>query len=261
MLARLESRFGRYAISDIIRYIIMLNALVYVLQLISPGYTAALELHPDQVYAGEIWRIFTWIFIPRAMSPIWMLFALLFFWFLGDLIESAWSSFQVNAFYISGWFLTTVGVFLFPQSGISSSANEFLNLTILFAAATLQPNYQILLFFIIPLKLKWLGLFSGVLSLLLFIGASISGKICIFLSFANYFIFFGPSFFRQQVENRTQAQRRARFEAAMEGSDTLHRCVVCGRTEISHPDLEFRVRVDGKEYCLEHLNTPDKKEE
>jgi len=258
MIEKLEKRFGRFAIPGIIRYVVFFNALVYVLQLVAPGYTASLALLPELVWSGEVWRLFTWVFLPRTLSPIWIFFALLFLWFLGDMLESSWNSFRVTLFYVCGWFLTTLAAMLLPGAGLGPGANIFLNLTVLFAVATLQPNYQILFFFVIPLKLKWLGIISAIFPLLLFFSLPPGGKVALVLSFANYLLFFGPPFFREWKLSQQTQSRRARFEASMAESDTVHRCAECGITEVSNPDAEFRVSADGKEYCLQHLPEKNK---
>jgi membrane associated rhomboid family serine protease len=257
MIDQLEKRFGRYGIPGLIRYVVLFNALVYVLQLVAPGYVSALALIPELVWSGEVWRLFTWVFLPRTLSPIWIFFALLFLWFLGDMLEASWNSFRVTLFYVSGWFLTTLGCMLLPGAGLGPGANLFLNLTVLFAVATLQPNYQILLFFIIPLKLKWLGIISAIFPLLLFFSMPLGGKIALILSFANYLLFFGPPFLREWKLSKKNQSRRERFQASMQELDTVHRCHNCGITEVSNPDADFRVSADGHEYCIEHL--PEKK--
>jgi hypothetical protein len=183
---------------------------------------------------------------------------LLFLWFLGDLMEASWTSFRVNLFYLSGWFFTTLGAMLIPGAGLAAGANLFLNLTVLFAAATLQPNYQILLFFILPVKLKWLGWFSAIAPVLMFLGSPLGGKIAILLSMANYLMFFGPGLIRDLRQQKSTSQRRARFEDALAATEAMHTCSVCGRTDESHPDLEFRVSSDGNEYCLDHLPSKQK---
>lgn len=257
MLDHLDSRFGRYAIPGLIRYVVLFNALVYVLQLLAPGYLNLLQLDVAAVYSGEVWRLFTWIFVPRTTSTLWILFALLFLWFLGDLLEASWTAFRVNLFYLSGWFFCTVAALVLPGSNLEPGANFFLNLTVLLAAATLQPNYQILFFFVIPLKLKWLAWISLLAPVLLFLGSSPAGQGAIAMSLANYALFFGPAYFRERKTQHVVAARRARFEPAATADETLHRCVVCGRTEESAPDLEFRVARDGREYCSEHLSSAD----
>lgn len=253
MLDRLETRFGRFAIPGLIRYVVLFNALVYVLQLLAPGYLSLLELDPARIFSGEVWRLFTWLFVPRTTSTFWILFALLFLWFLGDLLEASWSPFRINLFYLSGWFFCTLGALFLPGANLGPGANFFLNLTVLLAAATLQPNYQILFFFFLPLKLKWLAWISLLAPALLFLGSSPAGQGAILLSLANYVLFFAPGFFLAKRQQHRVTARRARFAVQAAAVETLHRCVTCGRTEESSPELEFRVARDGQEYCLEHL--------
>lgn len=253
MIDRLEPRFGRYALPGLIRYIVLFNALVYVLQLLAPGYLELLTLEPARVFAGEVWRLVTWIFLPRTTSTLWILFALLFLWFLGDLLESSWGAFRVNLFYLSGWFFCTAAALFLPGANLGPGANFFLNLTVLLAAATVQPNYQILVFFILPLKLKWLAWISLLVPALLFAGSAPAGQAAIALSLFNYLLFFGPAFLRDQKQARRTSTRREKFTRATALEDTLHRCAVCGCTELSAPEAEFRVAQNGEEYCLPHL--------
>lgn len=261
IIEKMERRFGGYAVAGLIRYIVLFNGLVYVLQLLVPGFDQFLLLRPDLVMSGQVWRLFTWVFLPETMSPIWILFALLFLWFLGDLLEESWGSFRVNLFYLSGWFFTTVAGMLLPGSGLGAGANVFLNLSILFAAATMQPAYQVMLFFVIPLQLKWLAILSAVLLGLSALGMPLESKAAVLLSFANYFLFFGPEFVRGKREQGRQSARREKFLSGLAEVESLHRCSVCGRTEVSDPDLEFRVRADGTEFCLEHLAGKGMKDE
>jgi len=251
LLDRLEKHLGRYAIPNLIRYVVVFNALVYVLQLSAPGYPAFLELSREAVLNGEVWRLITWIFVPHALSPLFMLIALLFLWFLGEGLESMLGSFRVNVFYLTGMVGCTAAAMVF---GGGPSANAFLNLSILFAFATLQPNYTILLFFILPLKIKWLALFSLVMLLLGFVSMPLAGKAAVIVSLANYLLYFGPAFVRQRAEAAKTAGRRSKFEAGLRAeSEPMYRCAVCARTELSHPELDFRVAADGNEYCSEHL--------
>ncbi len=249
----MEVRLGRHAIPGLIRYVVLFNALVFGLQLVSPGFLSVLALDPARVVSGEVWRLFTWIFIPGTTDPLWILFSLLFLWFLGELLEASWTSFRVNLFYLTGWFLATFAAMFLPGANMGPGANLFLNLSILLAVATLQPNYQILLFFILPVKIKWIAWFSLLLPLLLFGAASPAGKAAIFLSLANYLLFFAPGFFMGRVQRAKTASRKARFDASKLQDEPLHSCSICGRTDESHPDLEFRVAADGNEYCTDHL--------
>jgi membrane associated rhomboid family serine protease len=254
-LEKWERKVGHWSIPHLIRYVVGFNALVYLLQISAPGYTQLLELSRPEIMNGEVWRLFTWIFIPRTMSPLFMLIALYFLWFLGEGLETMWGSFRVNLFYFTGMFGCTLAAMIF---GGGSAANTFLNLSILFAFATLQPNYTILLFFVLPLKIKWLAWFSFGLVVLTFLGSPLGGKMLILVSLANYLLFFGPAFVKNRIDGAANARRLAAFRAANQPDSTLHSCRSCGRTEVSDPDLDFRVAADGEEYCIDHLPSREK---
>lgn len=246
---KLEARFGKYAIPGLIRYVVLLNGLVFLLQVAAPGYIDMLILSRELIFQGQIWRLVTWIFIPATMSPLFLLIALYFLWFLGEGLEQMWGAFRLNLFYFTGMLGCTISAMLFDSG---AGANSFLNLSILFAFATLQPNYQILLFLILPVKIKWLAWVSLGLVVLGFLTLPVAGKAAIVVSLANYLLFFGPEFVRNRARASANAARLARFQAAMREDETLHRCNVCGRTEVTNPELDFRVSADGNEYCAEH---------
>lgn len=249
-LDRLERHLGRFAISGLIRYVVALNALVYILLQFNPGYANLLALDPALVLQGQVWRLVTWIFLPTTTSLLWIFFYLMFTWWVGDSLEATWGTFRLNLYYLLGMAGSTLAAFLFGGSG----GNFLLNISLLLAIATVAPNMEILFFFF-PLKLKWVALLSLVYPWgLLFLGGAFGTKMVILVCLLNYFLFFGPAFLRQLRENRRTGARRARFEAAkIPASASLHRCEICGITEISHPDADFRVAEDGHEYCTAHL--------
>lgn len=250
-----EKRLSRWAVPGSVRYLVLLNALVYLLELMVPNYTAFLALVPELVMQGEVWRVFSWVFLPREMSPIWVLFALLFLWFLGDILESAWGAVRVNGFLILGWLGNTVAAFLFPEAGLAGAANLFLQLSLLFGACVAAPDYEILLFFVLPLRLKWIGIFSAALPVLLFLRFSWDGRLALMMGFLNLWVYWLYEIYSKSREN----PRRwgLSLPRRKEEEEALHCCCVCKRTEKTNPELEFRVSADGQEYCMEHL--PGKK--
>ena len=250
LLNTLEKHLGRFAIPGLIRYVVALNALVFLLGLAVPSYVDQLTLNPAAIAAGQVWRLVSWIFIPTASSLLFVLFYLMFTWWMGDLIESAWGAFRLNVYYLTGFLGCTAAALLFGQS----LANIALNSSLLFAAGTLAPELQVLLFGIIPLRLKWIAGFSAVLLGLGLVTGDWGARAAIVVCFSNYLLFFGPTFFRHTAEARKIAARRARFEIAKApAAETLHRCEACGRTEVSNPELDFRVSANGHEYCTAHL--------
>jgi len=249
VLQVIEKRLGRFAVPGLIRYVVALNALVFLLIKLQPAYGYMLVLDPAAVLRGEVWRLVTWIFIPTTFSFIWIIFYLMFTWWLGDLLESAWGAFRLTLYYFIGYLGCTLTAFFFGQS----LANVALNASLLFAVATLMPDLQIMLFLVVPVKIKWVALFSAGLFLFAAVGSNWAGRAAVFVTFVNYLIFFGPIFFKNTAEARKVAARRAQFQSAKIVTDTLHRCHTCNRTEISNPELDFRVATDGHEYCTAHL--------
>ena len=249
LLDRLEKSLGRFAIPGLIRYVVAFNALVFLIVTFEPGYEAVLELDRSAILRGEVWRLVTWIFIPETTRILWIIFYLLFTWWIGDMLESSWGAFRLNAYYLLGMLLCIASALFFGVSG----GNFFLNLSLFLAVATLAPNFEILLFLILPVKMKWVALFSLLLPALYLVFGPLSAKMMVIMCLGNYLLFFGPAFLRNRMDQRQTANRRARFQSASKSSESLHRCETCGATEISHPDAEFRVTATGQEFCLDHL--------
>ena len=249
ILDRLEKTLGRFAIPGLIRYVVALNALVFILLTLQPDYIQALQLDPIAFRNGEIWRAVTWIFIPETMSFFWILFYLIFTWWLGDMLEESWGAFRLNAYYFLGMAFCIVSALLFGAAG----GNFFLNLSLFLAAATLAPNFEILLFMIIPVKMKWVALFSLIVPAGYLLFGPLDMKMMVVMCLGNYLLFFAPAFLKNRAESVRAGERRKRFEKALHSEQTIHICEVCKITEVSNPDAEFRVSADGREYCTEHL--------
>ena len=250
VLDSLEKRFGRFAIPGLIRIVAGFNALVFVLARISPDFVRMLELNRHAVLRGEVWRLVTYIFIPQTDSPIWILFILLFLWYIGEGLERAWGAFRLNLFYLVGMIGTTVAAFFFG----SNFSNSMLNASLFFAFANFYPDEVIYIFFILPAKVKWLAWVSAALLLFGFVTSPMSYRMALVAAFANYFIFFGPEMVRAARNRQQVAGRRRRFEEkSRPENEALHHCATCGATEVTNPNLEFRVSRDGEEYCLAHL--------
>jgi hypothetical protein len=249
LLDWLERHLSRLAIPRLIRYVVALNALVFILLTLDPKYISALVLDREAILQGQVWRLVSWIFIPDTLSPIWVIFYLMVVWWTGELLEGAWGTFRLNAYYFLGMFFCVASALIFGASG----GNMFLNLSLFLAVATLAPNMEILFLLVIPLKLKWVALISLLWPAYILVTGSLPVKMIVIMCLGNYLIFFGPSLLRRSRENRQTMRRGARFEATKDSSPTLHRCEACGITEVTDPHADFRVANDGKEYCTRHL--------
>ena len=257
----LERRFGRFAIPGLVRVIVGLNVLVFLLGLLSPAFLTWLDLDPDAVFRGQVWRLVTYLFIPNYGSIFSAAFgqpgtaldvacSLAFLWMVGESLEEVWGAFRLNLFYLIGMVGTTVAALLFG----AQFSNGMLNLSLLFAYAWHFPNVRILFFFVLPVLVKWLAWFFAVMLLWQFVGTgSMAYRMAMIASLANFLIFFGP-----EIVARAFAPLRGRglgqAPAAAPAGEPLHQCVVCQRSDLSHPELEFRVGRDGNDYCMEHLS-------
>jgi hypothetical protein len=249
LLDWLERHLSRFAIPRLIRYVVALNALVFILLTLDPKYVSVLVLDRDAILQGQVWRLVSWIFIPDTLSPIWVIFYLMVVWWTGELLEGTWGTFRLNAYYFLGMFFCVASALIFGASG----GNMFLNLSLFLAVATLAPNMEILFLLVIPLKLKWVALISLLWPAYILVTGSLPVKMIVIMCLGNYLIFFGPSLIKRSRENRQTLQRRSKFEATKDSSPTLHRCEACGITEATDPHADFRVANNGKEYCTRHL--------
>ncbi|MDQ3621138.1 MAG: rhomboid family intramembrane serine protease [Verrucomicrobiota bacterium] len=252
---RAENQFGHICIPGLPRVIVGFNALVFVLYKLQPDYLSVLDLDPARIIDGEVWRLVTYIFIPSVGGILgdWLTVLLYcwFLWFVGNGVEQAIGPFKTTWFYVFGMIGTTIAAFLFG----AQFSSAMLNSTLFFAFARFYPEMQLLLFFILPFKVKWMAWGMAALLLLGFVIGDWSYRAALIAAFANYFIFFGREIVHEARQRSEVSARRRRLEAARLSTpdEGLHRCEVCGRTELIAPDLEFRVARDGNEYCLEHL--------
>ncbi|MCX7824589.1 MAG: rhomboid family intramembrane serine protease [Verrucomicrobiae bacterium] len=251
-LDQLERRLGRYAIPGLVRIVIGLNALVWVLLHANREWYETLTLDPERVMQGEVWRLVSYLFIPPAMDAIWLALALYFLWIVGEGLEQEWGAFKLNVFYFTGMIATTAVAFFIARGAVD---NRFLNLSLFLAFATVFPEFEVLLFFVLPVKVKWLGWLAALPVFWSILSGPLPIKLTAVVSLGNYLLFFAPHFWRTAMMNRQVLRRRAQFEADKRDaeSETWHRCVVCGKTERDDPNLEFRVADDDREYCMEHL--------
>lgn len=251
-LNKLERKYGRYAISGLMKYIVAANLAVFLLEVINPGLEANLMLIPQAVMAGQVWRLVTFILIPPATSAFWILFTLYFYYIIGMGLEQAWGSFKFNIYYLVGMIATIIVSLV----GGSPATGVFINLTLFLAFASIYPNHEVLLFFILPVKVKYLGILNAVLLAQQFIMGGVGIKLMILASLANYFIFFGKDFIELFKTKKKVKRNKEKFKVIEMKDYVRHRCTVCGITERDDPNMEFRYcsKCSGhKEYCMNHL--------
>ncbi|GAB4275473.1 MAG: hypothetical protein Kow0029_16670 [Candidatus Rifleibacteriota bacterium] len=256
-LDRLERKYPQIALEGLIRYISFLMLTVFFLNQTNLLPYSMLRLDAEAIKAGQFWRLFTFLLIPISRNFLFLIFELSILVLCADALEAEWGTFKLTIYYFTGALANIIVAFFLPGTQFGS---YFLYLTLFLGFATLHPDYEFLLFFILPVKVKYLALLSG---LWIFINLAISPfaiKIAVILSIANYLIFFGPEFLKTMKGNYIAHNRRKEFENQLKQPEgARHTCKVCGRTEISDPELQFRYCTcdkcgeNGVAFCIDHL--------
>lgn len=196
---RLERRFGSWAFPQLAVFIVFMNAAIWILSMLKPEFPFLLSLDPAMIRAGQVWRLFTFLFIPPAMSPLWMVFWLLLLYQFAQALEHEWGDFQFNLFYGLGA-LATIAVSFWRGLGLS---NIILNTSLFLAFATLYPDFELYVFFILPVKVKWIAaLTAAFIGWTALVGAA-DDRWAAAAGLANYAVFFGPGWWgkaRQRIE-------------------------------------------------------------
>lgn len=209
LLTRIERKFGWMAIGQLPVYIVSAQALIYVWALLNPGQIHRLTLNPVAVVqGGEVWRLLTFLFIVPARNPIFAFFYLYLFYIYGSALEREWGSFRFTIFYLVGAVGTIVTAFLFGNAG----GSFFLNLTIFLAFAALYPDFVLYLFFILPVKIKWIAWATWAWVAYSFaLGGGVM-KATILVSIANYLLFFSRHHYENVKTEIERIRHRRRFK-------------------------------------------------
>lgn len=277
----LERKIGRYAVPNLTLYIVGLYVVGYVLQLApsSVNLTYFLTLNPALILSGQIWRIVSWILIPPSSFSLLIIITLVFYYFIGSTMERTLGTFRYNLFIFSGMILMIIGAFLaYAAYHAMDPANAaaymtylspvfstyYLQQMVFLAFAITYPEMQVLLMFIIPVKVKWMGIVYGIILVYEGIMGLIGHNYCTFFAIGsqilNLFLFY-LSTGRMDRFKPKEVKRRATFHKNVHMTPpgvTRHKCAVCGRTEKDDPNLEFRFcsKCNGNyEYCQDHLFT------
>lgn len=188
-LRTLERKLSWIAIPNIAILLVTLQALGFLMVAYQPIWVERLALIPSYVLTGEYWRLITFLALPLSLSPFWVIFVLWFIYFILNAIESEWGAFKTT-FYILICYVLTVGfsfIFDYPITQITD-----IETTLFLAAASLFPEMEVRLFFLLPVKMKWLAVLSGGFVLLRFFQLDWVGKGYLLAIYANYLLFFGP---------------------------------------------------------------------
>lgn len=286
-LDKMERKLGKYAIHNLMLYVSVLYVIGFLIIKTNPAiYVMYLSLDVHAILQGEIWRLITFIMFPTGSNIFYLLISIYFYTFLGRTLENIWGAFKFNVYYFTGLLLTIASVFIFYfTTGLPSlTTTEYLNMSIFLAFAVTVPDMQVLLMFLIPIKVKWLAYLDAAILMYKLVEALVTGRyviaIMILVAYLNFIIFFFG--FMRRSYSPKQFIRRQKFKKAVnQGARTRsyagsgptytgtasagqgkkisrHKCAICGRTEADGEELEFRFcsKCNGNyEYCQDHLFT------
>ena len=277
-LDRFCYKHPRLSIPGLMRYIVIGNVLVYLLDLFSIGGgsigSSWFSFNTSAILSGQVWRLVTFIFVPMGSSNIFFFaITLYFYYFIGNALEREWGSNKFTIFYFFGVLLNILIGFL-----VGGASMYYVNMSMFFAFATLYPDLQFLLFFIIPVKAKWLAWIDAAYFAIAVVRYLVAGYFLMALipvvAVLNYLLFFASDIGNMFSNTKRRAQWKAQtrrgptyggpkvvnfHDAKTKTKETyLHRCAVCGRTDVSDPQMEFRYcsRCNGYYcYCADHINS------
>lgn len=263
-------------IPNLMLYIVLGTAVVYLMSSLAGNYYLYSLLYFDRelILKGQVWRLITYPLTYNAGSLLLTAISLFCYYSLGRAMENIWGTLRFNLYYLSGVVMMDIYCMIF--GGYASVS--YLNLSLFLAYATLFPDAHFLLFFIIPIK-AWVFALIDLLSVLMgLITNPFPYNLFSVISLANYFLFFGKDVLnvipiswranaRRLVHRQPKQQKKAKiiefdagsYEAskATPKAPYTHRCTVCGRTDVSNPELEFRYcsRCKGYYcYCEDHIS-------
>ncbi len=252
LLDRLERKFGRWAIPNITMVLIAGQVLVYVLAWMPQQRGLDLAMIPNRVLQGEVWRIFSFVFTPPPMNPLFAFFFWYLFYLMGTALEHTWGTFRYNCFLLIGWVATVAVSFLVPEQPASVI---FLQGSVFLAFAWLYPDFELALFFVLPVKIKWLALLTWLYYGYVLLRGNLLTQVLIVASIANFLVFFGPDIWlRMKAGRRKMVHQAGQIKSK---NQPRHRCRTCGITELSHPNEDFRYcsKCEGTQcYCSAHLH-------
>ena len=282
----LRRKLEKYAIPNLTLYLIICYGIGYLMQYLVPAGYQYLMLDPFLVLKGQVWRLVTWILIPPDSSNIFFVLITLYLYYsLGGLLERIWGTYKYHVYLFSGLLFTILGAFVLCGYSVLMGAQPtmytglyllnngsavyfgqfstyYINMSIFLACAASIPDVQVLLMFIFPIKVKWLGIVYGIILLVNCIQGGIATWIVVIFSLLNFLVFFLRSKGKMhlsvgQIKRQQEFHQKMRSAGQTKGI-TRHKCAICGRTELDGDDLEFRFcsKCNGNyEYCQYHLFT------
>lgn len=256
-----------FGIPNLIKYITIADVVIWLLNMVNPRIVYYMTFDPRFILQGQVWRLISFVFIPQNFGVL-ALITFYLYYMIGTTLERSWGTGQFTIFLFSGIILTIIyGFLIYFIAGMRVSLTaDYVFLSMFFSFAALYPDMQLLLFFVIPIKMKWLALVDGVLFLAGVISMPFPANLLPLVAILNFFIFCGEDLkallhiggakrsptvinFRRETKQIRREQAKSLYH---------HKCSVCGRTDTDYPNLEFRYCSKCAGYhcfCEEHINS------
>ncbi|MCR4791415.1 MAG: hypothetical protein K5871_01555 [Lachnospiraceae bacterium] len=292
-----ENKFRKFVVPNLTMWLIIGYAIGYIIQMVNDSFLYYLALDPYKIIHGQIWRLVTWLIIPPNESNI--LFVILMLWCcysIGTILERTWGTYKYNLFIFTGVFLTILfsfaylaflfltegaavvqayedGAYLFSGYVWFAFSTYYINVSIYLVFAMTYPNDVVRLYFLIPIKMKWLGIIDIVyMGYLLIVGGPYT-RFAVLAAVFNCLIFYvanikGIALSPKQIHRHNQFNRSYKqgqnsgykqtgFQSGGQVQKMArHKCAICGKTDLTDPDMMFRYcsKCNGNyEYCQVHL--------
>ncbi|MCM1044638.1 MAG: hypothetical protein NC417_03925 [Candidatus Gastranaerophilales bacterium] len=274
-MSKFEKKFGKYAIPNITLVLIICYIVGYAIEMINGSFLFYLTLDPYRILHGQVWRLFTWVIVPPSSPDLFTIIMLFFYYSIGTALERTWGTYRYNVYLFSGMLFTIVGSFLclifcyllgggadmgtLFAIGAFRFSTYYINLSIYLAFAATYPEARVLLMFVIPVKVKWMGILDIILMVYTLFVGDVFTKFAVVAALINFVVFYLVNIKRVRLAPK-QIKRRAQFkqETRRANAVTKHKCAVCGQTDEDAPELQFRFcsKCNGNyEYCQNHLFT------
>lgn len=252
-----------FGFENLMKYITIANVVFWLIGAVNPVLLSYLAFNPYLILHGQVWRLISFVFYPPS-SGIIAFIAFYFYYWIGTTLERYWGTAEFNCYFFTGIILTVIyGFIVYFAFHINVLLNsQFIYLSMFFSFAALFPDMQVLLFFIIPIKMKYLALVDAAFFVLSVLQNSFPVNLLPVVAILNFFIFCGGDIRRMFPHKPSSStinfrKESSRIRREQQSKLYTHKCSVCGRTDTEFPQLEFRYcsRCAGYHcFCSEHIN-------
>lgn len=249
---RLDRLIRPIVIPNLTMVVIVTQVVVFFAGSRDPQLLTRAALSWSAVMEGEVWRLFTFVMIPPAQNAIFLLFALYLFHLMGSALEQTWGTVRYNLFFYIGYFLSVLASAFAPDQ---YATGVFLQGSIFLAFATYFPRFELRLFFILPVQVRFLAFLQALGYGVAIFSGNPQVRLMTIAALGNYLLFFAPLLWNKIKATQRKMEWQAK-QKKVNPNKPRHTCAACGINSNDSPDMDFRYcsKCDGVlAYCTEHL--------